>query len=263
MRAIILAAGRGSRLHPYTEDCPKCLTILGGETLIGRQLSVLRACGIEDITIVTGYRAEMLCLPDTTQVMNKAWETTNMVESLFAADDLFGSDLIVSYSDIVYEPRVLRALLDSSKDISVVVDKGWRSYWEFRFDDPLSDAESLRINTQGEITNIGNKVTDIEEIEAQYIGLMRFKHSGIKTLRSARQSMQENDRPWKHSRSFVNAYMTDLLMEVILTGGKITSVPVQSGWLEIDTVTDYESAEARFVDGTIKTFFKPSKEMSS
>jgi len=258
MRAIILAAGRGSRLHHYTANCPKCLTELGGETLIDRQLKVLRACGVKDITIVTGYCAEMLDLAETTQVVNDAWATTNMVESLFAAEGLFGDDLIVSYSDIVYEYRVLNALLNSAADISVIVDKAWRSYWEFRFDDPLSDAESLQMNEQGEITDIGNKVTNIDEIDAQYIGLMRFKGSGINALQSAWRSMHDKNRPWKHSRPVEKAYMTDLLMEMILSGSKLNAIPVQNGWLEIDTVDDYESAIARFTDGSITEFFNPA-----
>jgi choline kinase len=263
MRAIILAAGRGSRLHPYTADCPKCLTELGGETLIDRQLKVLRTCGVKDITIVTGYRAEMLNLPGTTQVINDAWATTNMVESLFVAEDLFDDDLIVSYSDIVYEHRVLNQLLNSTAETSVIVDKGWRSYWEFRFDDPLSDAESLRMNEHGEITDIGSKVTSIDEIEAQYIGLMRFNANGIRAMKSARCSMQENDRPWKYSRPVEKAYMTDLLMEMVLTGSKLNAVPVQNGWLEIDTISDFETADTRFTDGSIVEFFDPDSDISS
>ena len=65
LRAVILAAGRGSRLHPYTENRPKCLMELGGMTLMERQLRALRGAGITDIVVVTGYRAEMLAPPGT------------------------------------------------------------------------------------------------------------------------------------------------------------------------------------------------------
>ncbi len=256
-RAIILAAGRGSRLHPYTSDCPKCLTELGGQTLIGRQLGVLRACGVSDIVIVGGYRAEMLRLQGTRQIINADWADTNMVESLFAAEAEFGDDLIVAYSDIVYEPRVLEALLAADADTSVVVDLDWRAYWEFRFEDPLSDAESLRFGDNGSIIDIGNKVENIDEIEAQYIGLMRFKGNGIDAIRSARRSMSANGRPWKRKRPVEKAYMTDLLMEMILCGERVASVAVRSGWLEIDTVEDYENAARGFGDGSIAEFFQP------
>lgn len=258
MKVIILAAGRGSRLHPYTADCPKCLTELGGQALIERQLGVLRSGGIDDIVIVAGYRAEMLRLAGTRQAVNAAWETTNMVESLFAAESEFGDDLIVAYSDIIYEPKVLNALLDSEADISVIVDQGWRAYWEFRFSDPLSDAESLRMTAEGEITEIGSKAAQIDEIQAQYIGLMRFKGNGLNHLREAYRSMQKTDRPWKQKRPVEKAYMTDLLMEIILLNHPVMAVPVSNGWLEIDTVSDYESAAAGFADGNIVTFFDPA-----
>lgn len=257
MKALILAAGRGSRLHPYTANCPKCLTELGGQSLINRQLNVLRSGDVAEIDIVTGYRAEMLRLPDTGQINNAAWETTNMVESLFTAESEFGDDLIVAYSDIIYEPRVLRALLDSDSDISVIVDTSWRNYWEFRFTDPLSDAESLRMTADGAITEIGSKVSHIEEIEAQYIGLMRFRERGLDQLREAYRSLQTTPRPWNEKRPVERAYMTDLLMEIILMGHRVMAVPVSNGWLEIDTIDDFESAAAAFNDGTITRFFDP------
>jgi len=256
-RCIILAAGRGSRLHPYTADCPKCLTELGGMTLIARQLATLRQCGIHDIHIVTGYRADMLALEGTRQTVNAAWETTNMVESLFVAQADYTDDLIVAYSDIVYEPRLLNALLGSEAPVSVIVDKAWRAYWEHRFSDPLSDAESLHMSNTGIITDIGNKTDDIDEIEAQYIGLMRFQGHGVSSLIEARESMRTTERAWKQKRPFEKAYMTDLLMEMILTDVEIRAVPVQSGWLEIDTVEDYEKAAAMFDDGSIRRFFNP------
>lgn len=227
-------------------------------TLIERQLATLRNGGINDIVIVGGYRAEMLRLPGTMQIVNDAWATTNMVESLFAAEPHFSDDVIVSYSDIVYEPKVIRALLSSTAEVSVVVDRNWRRYWEHRFSDPLSDAESLMVDDTGHITDIGNKVADIATIEAQYIGLMRFSGQGIRALVEARKSMAATDRVWKKKRPVEKAYMTDLLMEMILTGTKITAVEIESGWLEIDTVEDFDVANRMFADGSISRFFDPA-----
>jgi len=258
LRSIILAAGRGSRLHPYTEKMPKCLTELDGRTLIERQIATLNAAGITDVVIVTGYLNDMLALPGTRQVHNPDWASTNMVESLFCADAEFGNDVIVSYGDIVYEPRMLKALLNSPGDISVVVDRQWRAYWESRFEDPLSDVESLTLDSDGNITDIGNTAANIDDIEAQYIGLMRFQGSGIEVLRAARRHLNTVIRPWMEKRTIDNAYMTDLLMEVILTGDTVCAVPVDSGWLEIDTVEDFESATAMITDGSISKFFDPS-----
>lgn len=257
VRALILAAGRGSRLGGYTKSIPKCLLKLGGATLIERQLQTLRSCGVDDIIIITGYRADMLAPIDTRQIHNPDWATTNMVESLFAAEAEFTGDLIVAYGDIVYEPRILDALLDSDAEISVTIDRQWRPYWEHRFDDPLSDAESLRLNDAGHITDIGNTVDDMDEIQGQYLGLMRFRAGGIAALNTCRVGFAANPRPWMEKRPIQQAYMTDLLMELILTGQTVHAVQVDGGWLEIDTPKDFEQTVAMFADGTIRKFFNP------
>lgn len=257
MKALILAAGRGSRLHPYTSDCPKCLAELGGMTLLERQLATLRAAEVDDIIIVSGYRGEMLEVSGTRRIENTRWETTNMVESLFSAEAEFGDDLIVAYGDIGYEPRVLNALLQSPHEISVLVDRQWRAYWEARFDDPLSDAESLRMDLEDRITDIGNPVEDIEDVHAQYMGLMRFRHNGVKALKEARAGLGLIERPWMNARPVEKAFMTDMLMELILTGKDVHAIPVDGGWLEIDTVEDYEKTAAMFADGSITRFFDP------
>lgn len=257
MKAVILAAGRGSRLYPYTKETPKCLTELGGMTLIERQLRTLRVGGIDDIVLVTGFEAEQLALPGTRQIHNARWECTNMVESLFAAESEFNEDMIVSYGDIVYEPRVLDTLLASPCDTSVVVDRAWRAYWAHRFDDPLSDAESLRMDGWGRIVDIGAPIDDLNAIDARYTGLLRFRGGGIEALRDARTNLGSQRRAWMDHRSVEQAYMTDLLMEMILMGAPVHAVPVDGGWLEVDTVADYEKLARDFETGDIIRFFDP------
>lgn len=257
VNAIILAAGSGSRLMPYTADRPKSLVGLAGVPLIERQLAVLASRGITDVTIVVGYRNEMLRGYGTRTVENPDWATTNMVETLFHAADYLGPDTIVAYADIIYEGKVLDALLASPHPVSVIVDRGWRSYWEHRFADPLADAESLRLDGQGRIVDIGEKVKDIEEIQAQYIGLMRYQGEGVALLKDTRARLGAVRRPWLDRRPLEKAYMTDLLMEMVLLGHPPHAVAIEHGWLEIDTVSDYESAQAMFADGSITRFLTP------
>ena len=255
MKAIILAAGRGSRLAGYSEDRPKSLNTLSGVPIIERQIATLQNGGVDDITIVTGYRADQLILPGTAQVHNPDWQTTNMVESLFCAEVIFTDDLLICYADIVYEPKVLRAIQDSPHDVSVIVDRNWKAYWDWRFADPLSDAESLRLSANGQITDIGNKASTIDEIEAQYIGLIKISKVGLSALAQARRGVIENDRPWKQKRDVKQAYMTDVLMEMILLGLPVHGVRIDGGWLEFDTTEDYENAERLAAIGELAQFF--------
>ena len=122
MRAIVLAAGQGIRLLPLTADRPKCMVPLAGRPLLHHLLDSLRAAGIEDIVVVAGYRAERLDAPGCRIVLNPAYADTNMVGTLFAASECMddGADLLVSYADTVFEPRVIRAVLDQGAG-----DLGW------------------------------------------------------------------------------------------------------------------------------------------
>ena len=88
MKAIILAAGQGTRLRPLTKNKPKCLVKLAGKSLLDHQLEVLRAAGIYDIHVVAGYRADQLDRPEFTRHINKRFAETNMVNTLFAAESV-------------------------------------------------------------------------------------------------------------------------------------------------------------------------------
>ena len=251
-KIVILAAGAGNRLRPYTNDCPKSMIELGGQTLVGRQLNTLKSCGLIDISVVVGYLKEKLQSLGYPTVSNPDWATTNMVMTLWCASNRLEDDVIVAYGDIIYQQNVLETLLASEDDISVVVDRGFRHYWEFRFENPLDDIESLVISPNGCIKSIGQKVDSIEKVEAQYIGLMRFKSKGLKILKQYMTNISKTER-------FAKMYMTDLLQEIINGGNTIKAVPINHGWLEIDSVKDYLAAQKRFKDGTINEFFDPLK----
>lgn len=101
MKAIILAAGRGSRMKGLTDDRPKCLVELEGKPLLDRQIQALGEAGCDEIAIVTGYRRDQLMNRGLVEFSNERWSETNMVSSLACAEDwLQSSPCIVSYSDI-------------------------------------------------------------------------------------------------------------------------------------------------------------------
>jgi len=104
-RALILAAGQGTRLRPLTDDKPKCLVPLMGKSLLQRQTETLKKAGIKTIHIATGYRAEQIERLGFTSSFNPRYDQTNMVESLFCAKEFIEQegDLIIAYGDIVYK----------------------------------------------------------------------------------------------------------------------------------------------------------------
>ena len=247
MDAIILAAGRGSRLMPYTKNSPKCLTEISRKPLLHWQIEALQSSGVKNIIIVIGYLGNQI--RKATQgysniflINNPNWAETNMVESLMSAQSFFCDDFIVSYSDIIYQLSVLEYLTVADSEIMVAVDTGWKHYWASRFYNPLSDAESLRISGADQIIQIGDKVSVLDEIEAQYIGLLRFKGEGVNELVLAHQELGNVGRHWMNNRKVKQAHMTDLLMEMILRGFPVTAVKIFRSWLEIDTPDDLRLA---------------------
>jgi choline kinase len=183
IRAVILAAGRGSRLAHLGDDRPKCLVELEGKPLIERQMAALRRGGVDEIGVVRGYRAEMIDFPGLCYFANDRWAETNMVMSLAAAASwLRAGPVIVSYADIFYRGELVRGLAATPGELVISFDRAWRRLWTRRFADPLADAETFRMNAAGELIEIGGKTTRIEEIEGQYMGLLKFTPAAWSTV---------------------------------------------------------------------------------
>jgi choline kinase len=238
MKAIILAAGQGARLRPLTNDRPKCMVSYQGRPLIEYVTQALRANGVTDIVAVRGYRPEALRCTGLRFYDNPRYAETNMVYTLFCADRELEGDVIISYSDIVYSPKVIRRLLDAGGDFSVVVDRDWRRLWQERMDDPLDDAETLRLDERGNIIELGKRASSYDEIEGQYIGLLKVSASAWPRLRAFYASL---DRHASYDgKSFENMYMTSFIQAVIDRLMPVAAVPIHGGWLEIDAPSDLE-----------------------
>jgi choline kinase len=248
MKLIILAAGQGTRLRPMTDDRPKCLVPLAGKTLLDRQLAAWRACGVTDVAVVTGYRAEMLAGRGVHCCRNEHYERTNMVASLFCADAEMreaadrGQDLLIGYGDVVFEPRIARNLLAASDPIAVLVDSGWRGLWKLRMDDPLRDAETLKLTPDGYIRELGLKPSSYADIEGQYMGLLKVRADAITAMCDA----------YRRLRCDPNLYMTAFLQHLIDTGWRVRAVPVEHGWLEVDSLDDLHRYEAMWMTGDLR-----------
>jgi choline kinase len=239
MKTIILAAGEGTRLRPYTLDRPKCLVEIDGISLIDRQISVLHSNSNSPITIVGGYHAEMLINKGDNLIINPKFQNTNMVWSLFCAEDELKGDILVSYGDIVYSRKILKAILASDSDISVAIDLNWEKYWKMRNDQPINDVETLKMNNSGCIIEIGQKPTSLEQIQGQYMGLIKFSQKGLDVMKSAfKNAIKYGDLS---GIDIKKAYMTDMLQYIIDEGHPIQAVKVTDDWVEVDTVSDLKS----------------------
>lgn len=233
MRALILAAGRGSRMKDLTRNRPKCLLPLAGSTVYDLQLGVLRRSGFDKIAVVTGYRATLLRRAGIRAFHNPEWSETNMVYSFFRAAPLFDEALLVSYGDIIYSPGVVETILCGRGDIRVVSDRNWKSYFRLRAADPYSAAESFRADARGRILDLGRSNPTPKDVHGQYVGLLYFTRRGLA------QAMQCYRRFGGDKSSLRRAFMTDFLRLLIESGRAIHATEIRGQWLEFDSARDY------------------------
>jgi len=258
MKVIILAAGRGSRLKPLTDDKPKCMVKLFGKSLLEWQIEKFRKIGIKDISVVVGYKKELISMDGIKIYHNKNFEKTNMIETLFCAKKEIDETVIVSYGDIIFQDDVVQKLIKSKEDFSVVIDEKWKKYWDIRFDNPLDDAESLILDSKNFIKNIGQKAITLDEIQGQYIGLMMFKGNSTEIIKKFYEKMKKiskiNGNPLNSNLSFELSYMTDFLQGLVNEKNKLKAVLIKNGWLELDSIQDYEIYNKLYKEGNISNF---------
>lgn len=244
MLAIILAAGQGTRLRPLTDDKPKCLVELAGRPLLDHQIEVLRDCGVNDIHVVAGYRAEQLDRTDFTRHINERYAETNMVNSLFAAESVMTGqcDLIISYGDIVYEHRMLAALQEVRSPIGLAVDCDWRRYWEARMDNPLADAETLKLTDGDRVVELGKIPKSYADIQGQYTGLIKISAKYVARLPKVWRAMDQTIT--YDGRNYDNMYMTSFIQHLIDSGWEARAALVDNGWAEVDCQADLVIAKS-------------------
>lgn len=246
MKAIILAAGRGSRMLSRTQNCPKCLLELAGKPLLQWQMESLQTAGFDDILVVRGYLGHTLSpqlLPwaqNFSVADNPDWARSNMLRTLLCAGDFVRkafsdgtSKIVVSYADIVYHPDHVRSLIACPADISLTYDTLWEPLWRLRFGNPLLDAETFR-QEGGYLQEIGNKPQCLADVQGQYMGLISFTKHGWQIIESACTAL--GDR--------LNATdMTSFLRGLLTQGANIGTVPVQGRWCEADNEEDLQRYE--------------------
>ena len=257
MKALVLAAGRGDRLRPYTDTRPKCLVPFAGHPLLDWQVASLRAAGIEGIEVVRGYRGEMLRDCGFPLWDNPEWADTNMVHSLLCARETLvaGDEILVGYGDILFEPRLVRALMRAPDDIAVLVDRSWLALARARCADPLDDVETLRLDPGDQIRDIGRTPASLDEVDAQYIGLLKFTAAGARTLVEFVDHADE-DPGWLNGRKLKSCDMTGLLRGLVLNSVSVRAVVVDRGWCEFDTVQDKELYERLRRQEVLKEFIE-------
>ncbi len=241
--AVILAAGRGSRLGHLTDAKPKCLTVVDGRTLLEWMLSALFQAGIERVLIVGGYGYDSLGSyrsPTVSTLRYAQWADSNMLGTLQAAAAWLAlKPCLIAYSDIAASPAHLATLHAATGDIVVANNTLWQTLWAERFQDPLNDAENFASDA-GILRKIAGHATHISEIGGQFMGLVKTTPNGWAQLNALLA-----DDPILARKGDT----TKLLARALDAGTLIHVVDCEGAWIEIDSEADLRTVESGMAKG--------------
>jgi choline kinase len=249
VKAIIVAAGMGRRLQPYTDDRPKCMVPVAGRPILQRQVEALRAHGVSDILVIRGYLGDRITVPGLRFLENPRFRENNILASLLYAARELDEGFLFSYSDIVYHPDVVRTLITTPGEVALVVDRAWALAYDGRTEHPLGEAELAR-EEAGCIVRVGKRAVPAEEAAGEFIGLARFSAHAGRTLRETYERLAPGlaGKPFGDAPRFEVAYLTDMLNHLVQESAfELRPAYIDGRWREIDTTQDLERAE-RIVD---------------
>ncbi len=165
MSVILMAAGAGSRLGELAEDRPKCLIRLGEQSLISRMLDQLSSRGLTDVTIVTGFRSELVEKEVEGRariVRNPFYHLTNSIASLWFAREFLGPEAIIANGDICFNIKVLDELISDCRDPIMLCDSSRIATADYRF------------SLDGERLVAFGKDIPAEKTDAEYVGMVKI-----------------------------------------------------------------------------------------
>jgi len=233
MKAIILAAGKSTRLYPITLTNPKCMLQVAGKKIIDHQISWLRQCDITDILVVTGYLNHMIeshLNDDVRYAYFPHYENTNNLATLYSVRDELNDDVVILFSDVLLSVKLLYRCINRSDHICLIVDS-----------QNITDKTMRVIIEDDFITDIGGHIP-VEQADANFIGVAKFSVNVIQDLVVKMGELLKDDK-------YLHDYYTVALRDWSASGGKVSYIEVeQDPWVEIDTVEDYRRIELDGID---------------
>lgn len=237
MKALVLAAGVGGRLYPITKVYPKCLVPVNGKPILMKQLDNLVSNGIFDITVVAGYKADMLervvheKYPEVKIVVSEDYETTNNMYSAYLGIlSMFPEGVIGPFfmmnADVFFDDTIIQSLKEDARENLIVVDIG--TYNE----------ESMKVSeNNGWITKI-SKTISVDKALGCSIDIYKFGAEGAKAF-------------FKHIDDYINRkcelkYWSEVALNDALQDVAFHACPANGRWVEIDDQNDLAQAQILF-----------------
>lgn len=245
MKVIVIAAGSGKRLGEETKNLPKYLISVNGRTIMEHQLGVLKKSGYDELLVITGPNKERFSSGGATYIEDKNYTQHDILGSLMEARDYISGDVLVLYSDIIFDDVVLSQVMESDADIGIAVDLNWEKAYENRTEHPRLEAENVSL--------AGNKVLEIRKNISpgknigEFLGIMKLSEKGSEIfVKRFLELEKSHSGPFQTAPSLHKAYLTDMIQELIDSKVDVRPIAISGKWCEIDTRQDLERASKMF-----------------
>lgn len=238
MKSIILAAGRGTRIPQFSKKKPKCMIQINGKSILKRQIDFFNKLRIEEIVIVRGYKKNFLKIKNIKYIDNEKFKTSEQLESLNCAKGELNGQLIISFSDIIYDFKILKKIILSKNDkITLAIDKNWKKRYKNRYDHPYEQADKVKLNKKDEVKKIGKEIS-IDDADAEFLGILKINNSGAKIFKEYFKKLNKSEIKKMQIHHFIN-YLSKKNV-------RINTCSVFGKYMEIDTYNDYKISKKMF-----------------
>ncbi len=245
MKIIVIAAGSGKRLGESTKNVPKYLIKVNEKTIMEHQLDVFKKIPYESFIVITGPHKEKFTLNNITYVEDKNYPQHDILGSLMEARNYISGDVLIVYSDIIFDDNILSKIVESKSDIGIAVDMNWEKAYEGRTEHPRAEAENVLVNGN-EILKIKKNITDENNI-GEFLGILKLSAKGSEAFVKKFLELEGTHAGRFHDApSLQKAYLTDMIQELIDSGIKVSPIMISGKWCEIDTRQDLERASRLF-----------------
>jgi L-glutamine-phosphate cytidylyltransferase len=248
MNVIIIAAGSGKRISDRVKNVPKSMVKVNGKPIIKHQLSILKKIGFEKIYVITGPFSEKFEVDGVNYIKDQNYANHDILGSLMEAKKIFNNDILVLYSDIIFEKKIITQILDSNEHISIAIDMNWSKMYEGRTEHPKSEAENVQLNNSQKIIKVKKNIKNENNNVGEFLGIIKFSPKGSELfVKKYDELIKSHKGVFHEAPSILKAYVTDMIQELIDSKIKVNPILISGKWCEIDTLQDLKNAEKMFL----------------
>ena len=237
MKSIIIAAGSGRRIPEFSKSIPKSLIKINQKSILKRQIDLMNRSEINQIAIVKGFKSKKIKFKNIKYFNNKNYKKNEQLDSLFSAKNWFTEDLLITFSDIIYEYSVIKKIIKSKHNFTIAVQKNWKKKYKKRFDHPIEQADKVSIK-YNKIIDIGKKLSK-DKTNGEFLGIFKISKEMCNIFINQYNILKKTKQTEK-------LQMHNFFRYLIKKKFNIKATYVNGKYMEIDTYNDFKIAKEMF-----------------